>query len=45
MDAYFSDPDGWVLSRGRIEKYGEKIDYTKKSGVQKRPIFSTFVSF
>jgi len=42
MDAYFSDPDGWVLSRGRIEKYGEKIDYTKKSGVQKRPIFSTF---
>mmetsp|Transcript_658 Transcript_658/g.1321 ORF Transcript_658/g.1321 Transcript_658/m.1321 type:complete len:208 (-) Transcript_658:80-703(-) len=42
MDAFFSDPNGWVLARDRAEKYGEVKDYTKKSGVQKRPVFSFF---
>lgn len=42
MDAFFSDPSGWVLARGREEKFGEVADYTRKSGVQKRPLFSAF---
>lgn len=42
MDAYFSDPIGWALKRERAKDYGETIDYTRKSGVQKRPVFSFF---
>jgi len=43
MDAYFTDPTGWVVKRQRSEKTGEPMpDYTGKSGVQKRPVFSAF---
>mmetsp|Transcript_20616 Transcript_20616/g.41254 ORF Transcript_20616/g.41254 Transcript_20616/m.41254 type:complete len:180 (-) Transcript_20616:328-867(-) len=42
MDAYFSDPSGWLVARDREKKYGEVTDYTKKTGVQKRPVFSLF---
>lgn len=43
MDAYFSDPIGWGLKRDREKKYGEKVDYSRKTGVQKRPAFSLFM--
>mmetsp|Transcript_32886 Transcript_32886/g.49627 ORF Transcript_32886/g.49627 Transcript_32886/m.49627 type:complete len:222 (+) Transcript_32886:70-735(+) len=43
MDAYFADPMGWALKRERAKDYGEVIDYTKKTGVQKRPVFSLFM--
>mmetsp|Transcript_24848 Transcript_24848/g.36760 ORF Transcript_24848/g.36760 Transcript_24848/m.36760 type:complete len:203 (+) Transcript_24848:47-655(+) len=43
MDAYFADPIGWGLRREREKEFGEVIDYTKKTGVQKRPVFSLFM--
>jgi len=43
MDAYFADPIGWGLKRGRAKDFGEVVDYTRKTGVQKRPIFSLFM--
>ena len=44
MDAYFADPIGWGLKRERAKTYGEIIDYnSKKTGVQKRPLFSLFM--
>ena len=44
MDAYFADPIGWGLKRERAKKFGEVIDYnSRKTGVQKRPVFSLFM--
>ena len=43
MDAYFADPIGWGLRREREKQFGEVVDYTKKTGVQKRPVFSLFM--
>jgi len=41
MDAYFTDPSGWVTRRQRSERTGEPLpDYMGKSSVQKRPVFS-----
>lgn len=45
MDAYFADPIGWGLRREREKDFGEVIDYTRKTGVQKRPVFSLFMLF
>lgn len=39
MDAYFNDPNGWAVAKMREKKYGEVTEY-KKSGIQKRPVFS-----
>lgn len=43
MDAYFTDPTGWVVKKQRAKFRGESLpDYSGQSGVQKRPIFSAF---
>jgi len=42
MDAFFQDPNGWVLQKERGRKLGglEDLDYNAPTGVQKRPVFS-----
>ena len=40
MDFYFNDPNGFEVNEIRERELGESIDYSKKSGVQNRPIFS-----
>lgn len=41
MDAFFNDPSGWVVKRGRIRDLGEDFgDINASTGVQKRPVFS-----
>eukprot|EP00548_Thalassiothrix_antarctica_P007051 CAMPEP_0194151820 /NCGR_PEP_ID=MMETSP0152-20130528/49649_1 /TAXON_ID=1049557 /ORGANISM="Thalassiothrix antarctica, Strain L6-D1" /LENGTH=242 /DNA_ID=CAMNT_0038855903 /DNA_START=33 /DNA_END=761 /DNA_ORIENTATION=- len=41
MDAYFCDPNGWVISKQRTKNLGENFgDINGPTGVQKRPIFS-----
>lgn len=43
MDAYFLDPNGWVVARDRATRRGEVTpDYTGQSAVQRRPVFSFF---
>ena len=41
-DFYFNDPNGFGVQEIREIELGEKVDYSKKSGVQNRPIFSAF---
>ena len=41
-DFYFNDPNGFGYQEIRERETGERIDYSKKSGVQNRPIFSAF---
>lgn len=42
MDAFFNDPNGWVVNQGRMRDLGEDYgDINAKTGVQKRPVFST----
>jgi hypothetical protein len=41
MDAFFNDPNGWVVSYGRKRDLGEDFgDINAPTGVQKRPVFS-----
>jgi hypothetical protein len=41
MDAFFNDPNGWVISYGRKRDLGEDFgDINAPTGVQKRPVFS-----
>jgi len=41
MDAYFCDPNGWVISKQRTKNLGEDFgDINGPTGVQKRPLFS-----
>ena len=40
MDAYFNDPNGWIVQYNRKRELNEIIDYNAPTGVQKRPIFS-----
>ena len=41
MDAFFNDPNGWVISYGRKRDLGEDYgDINAPTGVQKRPVFS-----
>jgi len=43
MDAFFNDPNGWVVSYGRKRDLGEDFgDINAPTGVQKRPVFSFF---
>jgi len=43
MDAFFNDPNGWVISYGRKRDLGEDFgDINAPTGVQKRPVFSFF---
>jgi hypothetical protein len=43
MDAFFNDPNGWVVAYGRKRDLGEDFgDVNAPTGVQKRPIFSFF---
>jgi hypothetical protein len=41
MDAFFNDPNGWIVSYGRKRDLGEDFgDINAPTGVQKRPVFS-----
>jgi len=41
MDAYFNDPNGFIISKQREKAMGEKPgDINRPTGVQKRPVFS-----
>ena len=40
VDFYFNDPNGFGCNELREKELGEKIDYSQKSGVQNRPVFS-----
>ena len=41
MDAFFNDPNGWVVAKGRERDLGEDFcDINAPTGVQKRPVFS-----
>lgn len=43
IDAFFNDPNGWVVAYGRQRDLGEDYgDVNAPTGVQKRPIFSFF---
>lgn len=41
MDAYFNDPNGWIMAKQRERVIDENIpDINAPTGVQKRPVFS-----
>ena len=40
IDFSFNDPNGFGVNEIREAEIGEKIDYSKASGVQNRPVFS-----
>lgn len=43
IDAFFNDPNGWVVAYGRQRDLGEDFgDINAPTGVQKRPVFSFF---
>ena len=40
-DFSFNDPNGFGVNELREKATGEKVDYSTKSGVQNRPVFSS----